>query len=129
MSGAPGPVSCGQRGSGTALVAGALLVAMVVAAAVLVVAGYLTAAHRARAAADLVALSGAAAQAHGEDPCRAAARAAAANRVRLSACRVRGDSLDHVVSVAVALGVPNPAPVLPGEVQATAHAGRLGLLR
>lgn len=125
-----GPVGPGgERGSGTVLVAGALLVAALVAGALLVVAGYIVAVHHARAAADLVALSGASARAEGGDACRAAGRFALLNRVRLASCRVRGDSLDFVVTVTVAQRVPTLPGALPGEVAATAHAGRLGLLR
>lgn len=117
----------GERGSGTVLVAAVVLVLMVVSAALLVVAGYVLAAHRARAAADLVALSGAAAVARGEDGCHAAAMAAAGNGVRLAHCRERGDSFDFVVSVTVVRAVLAPSAVLPGSVDATAHAGKLGL--
>lgn len=119
----------GQKGSGSVLVAGALLLAMVVAGAVLVVAGYVVAVHHSRAAVDLAALSGASAHGRGQDACGAAGRVAAANRVSLAGCRVRGDSLDVVISVTVRQRVGRPSPVLPGEVVATAHAGRLGLLQ
>lgn len=119
----------GQKGSGTVLVAGALTLAMVVAGAVLVVSGYVVAVHHARAAADLAALSGASAHGRGQDACGAAGRVATANRVRLAACRVRGDSFDVVVSVTVERRVAGPSAVLPGKVGATAHAGRLGLLQ
>lgn len=117
-----------QRGSGTVLVAAVILVLMVVAVGLTVVAGYIAAAHHARAAADLVALSGAAAQARRQDACRVASGVATENRVRLSACHVRGDSLDFVVSVTVARSLDAPTPLLPGEVDASALAGRLGLL-
>ncbi len=117
-----------QQGSGTVLVAAVMLVLMVLAGGLLVVAGYVAAVHHARAAADLAALSGAAAQARGQDACRVANGMAWENRVRLAACHVRGDSLDFVVSVSVAQPVPNPGPLLPGVVSASATAGRLGLL-
>jgi secretion/DNA translocation related TadE-like protein len=118
-----------QRGSGTALIAAALLVAALVAAAVLVVAGYLAALHHVRAAADLVALSGAATQARGGDACRTAGELAGRNGVRLADCRARGDSFDFVVSTTVVQPVGTPLPLLPAAVSATAHAGRLGLLQ
>ncbi len=117
-----------QRGSGTVLVAAVVLVSMVVAAGLLVVAGYVAAVHHARAAADLAALSGASARAQGQDVCRAAGVVAARNGVRLAGCRERGDSFDFVVTVTVEQALSVPSPVLPGSVDATAHAGRLGLL-
>lgn len=117
-----------QRGSGTLLVAAALLVAAMIAGAVLVVAGYLAALHHARGAADLVALSGAAAQARGGDACRTAGELARRNGVRLGECRVRGDSFDFVVSTTVVQRMPDRL-LLPRELTVTAHAGRLGLLR
>lgn len=117
-----------QRGSGTVLVAAVVLVLMLVSVGLLVVAGYIAAAHHARAAADLAALSGASARAQGQDACRAAAVVAARNGVRLVSCRERGDSLDFVVTVTVAQQVSVPSPVLPGSVDATAHAGRLDQL-
>lgn len=120
--------TAGQRGAGTVLVTAVILVLAVVAAALLVIAGYVAAVHRARAAADLVALSGAAAQAGAGDACRAATAIAARNDVRLVGCRVRGDSLDFVVSVTVEQAVATRTALLPRGVTATAHAGRLGLL-
>lgn len=117
-----------ERGSGTVLSAAVVLVLAVVAAALLVLSGYLAAVHHARAAADLVALSGAARYVHGADACRASAQLALANRVRLAGCRVRGDQLDFVVDVSVAQAVAAPLALLPPEVTATAHAGRIGLL-
>jgi secretion/DNA translocation related TadE-like protein len=117
-----------QDGSGTALTAAVILLVAVVAAGLLVIAGYLAAGHHARAAADLVALSGASQQARGGSACHAAARVAAANKVFLSDCRVSGDALDFVVTVIVARQVAAPAVLLPREVTATAHAGRIGLL-
>ena len=117
-----------ERGSGTVLIAAVVLVLMAVTAGLLVVAGYVAAAHHARAAADLSALSAASARAGGQDACRAAAVAAARNEVRLTRCVERGDSLDFVVSVTVGQQVSAPSPLLPGSVEATAHAGKLGLL-
>nr|WP_300143417.1 Rv3654c family TadE-like protein [Propionicimonas sp.] len=124
----PGADGC-ERGSGTLLAAAALLVAGLVAGALLVVAGYLAALHHARAAADLVALSGAATQARGGDACRTARELARQNGVRLAECRVRGDSFDFVVSTTVVQRTPGRSPLLPSELTAIAHAGRLGLLR
>lgn len=117
-----------ERGSGTALVAAVILVLMVVSAGLLVVAGYVAAAHHARSAADLVALSGAAARGRGENACGAAAAVASRNGVRMSGCSERGDSFDYVVTVTVEQPVSVRSPVLPDSVAATAHAGKLGLL-
>lgn len=117
----------GERGSGTALIAAAVLVTVAVTGVVAVVMGYLIAAHAARGAADLVALSGAAAQLRGADACRAARAVAAANRVTVLGCGVRGDVVDFVVSVTVARRVESAGFGLPDRVSASAHAGRAGL--
>jgi len=117
-----------ERGSGTVLVTAVVLALALVASAVLVVATYVAVVHHARAAADLVALSGAAARSRGESACRAAGVAASRNGVRLTTCREQGDSLDFVVTVTVEQRVTVPSPVLPDTVGASAHAGRLGLL-
>jgi len=115
-----------ERGSGTVLVTAVVLALALVASAV--VATYVAVVHHARAAADLVALSGAAARSRGESACRAAGVAASRNGVRLTTCREQGDSLDFVVTVTVEQRVTVPSPVLPDTVGASAHAGRLGLL-
>ncbi len=117
----------GERGSGTLLAAaGALFLAVVAGLLVLLACG-LAAAHSARAAADLAALSAAAEQVSGRSPCAAARAIAEANRTRLVECRVTGDSLDFVVSVRVAAPLPGGWPGVPAEVGAAAHAGRAGL--
>lgn len=112
-----------ERGSGTMLVAAAILVAGVVVAVVVGFGAALAASHRVRAAADLVAISAATEHAGGADACRAAARIAAANGVRLQACELRGDLVDFAVTVAVSL--PTPVDWLPAEFTAQAHAGWL----
>jgi len=118
----------GERGSGTVLVAGVVFVLMAVTAAILVVGGYLVAADRARGAADLVAVSAAAEQAGLGPGCRVAAGIARLNGVELVRCVVEGDSLDFVVTVTVRQPVRVRLPLLPGEVLATSHAGRLGVM-
>jgi hypothetical protein len=50
------------------------------------------------------------------------------NGVLLLRCTVRGDSLDFVVSVTVRQPVRVRLPLLPDGVQATSHAGRLGVV-
>lgn len=119
----------GQRGSGTLLVAAVIVVLVALTGALGLVGRYLAAAHAARGAADLAALSAAAQRARGEAACPAADRIAAANGVRLTGCRVTGDSLDFVVSVTVRQPVPALLPALPEGVAATAHAGRLGIIQ
>ena len=117
-----------EHGSGTVLVAGAVVVLMAVAGAVLVVASYLVAADYARGAADLVAISGAARVAQRGNGCTAAENVAHHNAVALVRCTVRGDSLDFVVSVTVRRPVTVGLPLLPDGVSATSHAGRLGVI-
>lgn len=118
----------GQRGSGTLLVAATILVLMLLAGCLTLIAGFIAAAHAARGAADLVALSAAAKYAEGQDACSVARRLAGSNRVRLTSCRVTGDSLDFVVAVTVEQPYRVWVPVLPQQVSATAYAGRLGII-
>ena len=114
----------GQRGSGTLLMAGGMLLVMVVAAVALVLTAYIAAQHAAADAADLSALSGAAAHLRGDDPCVAARAVARANGATLSSCTLSGDSFDFVVRVGVTRHMRSP-PRLPDTVSATAEAGRL----
>ena len=86
-------------------------------------AGYLAAAHQARAAADLAALSAAVAIEAGADGCAVAGRVAVDNGTRLSVCDLVGDPVDFVVSVEVVRPVRTGVPGLPAEVTAVAHAG------
>ena len=117
-----------ERGSGTILAAGTVVLLMAVAGAILVVGGYLVAADHARGAADLVAVSAAAKVVQRGDACRAAGEIAHRNGVSLERCTVRGDSLDFVVSVTVRRPVRLRLPLLPDAVPATSHAGRLGVI-
>ncbi len=117
-----------ERGSGTVLVAGAVIVLMAVVGAILLVGGYLVAANHARGAADLVVLSAAARVAQRGDGCAAATSVAQRNGVRLVRCAVRGDSLDFVVTVTVRRPVRVGLALLPDGVSATSHAGRLGVI-
>lgn len=86
-------------------------------------AAYLAAAHRVRAAADLAALSGAAAQTGGADGCRAARDAARSNGAEVTRCEQAGDDVDFVLTVRVERRVPVLFPGLPGHVWAVAYAG------
>ena len=113
----------GQRGSATVLVAGLIGVVLLLGAAALVVAGYEIAYRRARVAADLAALSGAAAFAQGGDACQQARRSAADNGARVVSCDQVGDQVDHVVTVRVRVAVRSRLRGLPEGVEALAHAG------
>ena len=114
----------GEQGSGTLLVAGVVLVAMVITAVGLLVGGLAVAQRGAANAADLAALSGAAEHAKGQDSCAAARRIAAQNGAALSTCKVSGDGLDFVVSVTVERELRLPLGLSP-TVRASAEAGRL----
>ena len=113
----------GERGSGTLLMVGVMAVVGVVATMAMVAAVYLVAGHRAHGAADLAALSGAAAYAEGRSPCPTAARLARANGARLARCDRVGDDVDYVVSVTVEVEVGVRVPGLPRTLSGRAHAG------
>lgn len=106
------------------LVATVIWLSLLLAGGVALMLGYLAAAQKANAAADLVALSAAAAQVSGEGACAGAARMAVANGVRLSACQIGGDPLEFAVVVEIAFPIRNALPGLPGELTAHATAGR-----
>lgn len=95
----------------------------VVGVMAMVAAVYLVAGHRAHGAADLAALSGAAAYAEGGPPCPAAARLARANDARLVDCDRVGDDVDYVVSVTVEVQVGLHVLGLPRALRGRAHAG------
>jgi secretion/DNA translocation related TadE-like protein len=101
-------------------------VVVALGAAAMVVAGYLVGHHRARAAADLAALSGAVAHAGGENACDQARRIAPQNGARVINCTQVGDDIDFVVTVRTAVPVRSRLPGLPRTVEAEAHAGRVG---
>jgi len=115
-----------QRGSGTVLMAAIMSVVVTLGAAATVVAGYLVSHHQARSAADLAALSGAAAYASGADACDQARRTARRNGATATRCDQVGDPVDFVVTVRVVVGVRVRSPGLPRQVDAEAHAGRVG---
>ena len=102
---------------------GVMAVVGVVAMMAVVAAAYLVAGHRARGAADLAALSGAAAYAEGRAPCPAAGRVARVNDARLTRCDRVGDDVDYVVSVSVEVPVGLRVPGLPEALGGRAHAG------
>jgi secretion/DNA translocation related TadE-like protein len=87
------------------------------------IAGYLVAGHRARSAADLAALSGAAAFARGQDACSTARTNARSNGAKVMDCSQVGDVIDFVVSVQVEIAVDISVPGLPTSIGAVAYAG------
>lgn len=112
-----------ERGSGSMLMMGVCVVVMMLGAVAMIICGYLIAGHRARAAADLAALSGATAASQGTDPCAAARRNAEAHRARITGCERVGDQIDFVVTVTAAVSTTLAAPGLPEQVSAIAYAG------
>jgi secretion/DNA translocation related TadE-like protein len=116
----------GEQGSATVLMAAVMGVVVTLSAVAMVIAGYLAGHHRARAAADLAALSGAVAHVSGEDACDRARRIARQNGAELTGCAQVGDDIDFVVTVRTAVPVRSTLPGLPPSVEAEAHAGRVG---
>jgi secretion/DNA translocation related TadE-like protein len=92
----------------------------------MVIAGYLVGHHRARSAADLAALSGAAAHVRAQDACDQARRTALQNGAKVIRCSWVGDDIDFVVTVRTSVATLSRLPGLPHAVEGEAHAGRLG---
>jgi len=112
-----------ERGNASVLMAGILGIVMALSSGALVIAGYGVGYRRARAAADLSALSAAVAFQDGREPCAQAVQTARQNRARLDGCNKVGDVVDFVVTVRVSVLVDNRFPQLPRTVAAEAHAG------
>jgi secretion/DNA translocation related TadE-like protein len=112
-----------ELGNASVLMAGILGIVVALSSASLVIAGYAVSYRRARAAADLSALSAAAAFQHGRDPCVQAGLTAAQNGAGVDGCSKVGDAIDFVVTVRVSVLVRNRFPHLPSTVTAEAHAG------
>ncbi len=112
-----------EIGSASVLMIGIVGVIVVLSSAALVIGGYALGYHRARAAADLSALSGAAAYQQGREPCAEAAQTARQNGARVDRCDLVGDAIDFVVTVRVAVVARTRIPQLPRTVAAEAHAG------
>ncbi len=112
-----------ELGSATALMVGIMGVVVTLSSAALVIAGYAVGYHRARAAADLSALSGAAAFQQGREPCAQAALTARQNGARVVRCNQVGDAVDFVVTVQVSVVAGTRIPHVPRTVAAEAHAG------
>jgi secretion/DNA translocation related TadE-like protein len=110
-----------ELGSASVLMAGIIGVVVALSSAALIIAGY--AYHRARAAADLSALSGAAAYQEGRNACAQATQTARQNGARVEHCDVVGDVIDFVVTVRVSVIARTRIPHLPRTVKAEAHAG------
>ena len=107
-----------ERGSGTLLMMAAGLLVLVCGLAVVLWSAVSTAHHRAAAAADLAALSGAQAIQSDGDPCATARRIATKQGASLDACRVYGEEVLVIAGVRVELGSLG-RPV----VRSTARAG------
>jgi secretion/DNA translocation related TadE-like protein len=112
-----------ELGSATALMVGIMGVVVALSSGGLVIAGYAVCYHRARAAADLSALSGAVALQQGREPCAQAAMTAKQNGARVVRCNQVGDAVDFVVTVRVSVVADMRLPHLPRVVAAEAHAG------
>ena len=114
-----------ERGSAAVLMVAIMGVVVTLGAAAMVISGYLIEHHRARAAADLAALSGAAAYVRGQDACDQARQIARQNGAKVISCNRVGDHLDFVVTVRTAVAARSRLPGLPRTVEAEAYAGRL----
>ena len=112
-----------ERGSGSVLMVGVMAVIMMLAVGAICIAGYLVAGRRARAAADLAALSGAVAVSRGGDGCAAARANARRNNASVIACDVVGDQIDFVVTVTAEVEVVAMMRGLPTRVRALAYGG------
>jgi secretion/DNA translocation related TadE-like protein len=112
-----------ERGAASILMIGLMGVVIMLGSAAIVIAGYLGANHRARGAADLAALSGAAAFQEGRDPCAQADRTARGNGAIARHCDQVGDQIGFVVTVRVAVPIRLRIPGLPRTVEAEAYAG------
>jgi secretion/DNA translocation related TadE-like protein len=112
-----------ERGGGSMLMIGVCVVVMVLGYTAMIICGYAIAAHRARAAADLAALSGATTASLGGDPCDSARRNARAHLARITSCERVGDQIDYVVTVTASVATTMRVPGLPHRVTAVAHAG------
>lgn len=112
-----------ERGSASVLMTGIVGVVVALSSTALLIAGYAVGYHRARAAADLSALSGAAAFQQGRDACAQARQTARRNSARVEECDLVGDATDFVVTVRVSMPARNHIPQLPEDVRAEAHAG------
>ena len=112
-----------ELGSASILMTGIFAVVVALSSTALLIAGYALGYHRARTAADLSALSGAAAFQQGRDACAQARQTARRNGARVQQCDLVGDAIDFVVTVRVSVPTRTQIPQLPKDVSAEAHAG------
>ena len=112
-----------ERGGGSVLMMAICVVVIMLGYTAMIICGYAIAAHRARAAADLAALSGATSASQGGDPCAAARRNARAHLARITSCERVGDQIDFVISVTASVATTMHVPGLPRRIGAVAHAG------
>jgi secretion/DNA translocation related TadE-like protein len=112
-----------ERGSASVLMTGIVGVVVALSSAALLIAGYAVGYHRARSAADLSALSGAAAFQQRRDACAQARQTARQNGARVERCDLVGDAIDFVITVRVSVTARTRIPQLPTKVAAEAHAG------
>lgn len=115
----------GEAGVASPLVVLTVMILVTLAAVGVLALTYSATARSVRAAADLVAVSGAQAYARGGDACDEARRIAGRNQVDVADCEVTGDLIDFVVEVRVSRGVGWRLPGLPDTVAATAYAGNV----
>jgi secretion/DNA translocation related TadE-like protein len=112
-----------ERGSASVLMTGIVGVVVALSSAALLIAGYAVGYHRARSAADLSALAGAAAFQQRRDACAQARQTARQNGARVERCDLVGDAIDFVITVRVSVTTRTRTPQLPTKVAAEAHAG------
>jgi len=112
-----------ERGSASVLMIGIIGVVVTLGSAALLIGGYAVGYHRARAAADLSALSAAAAYQQGHDACVQARQTARRNGARVDHCDLVGDAVDFVVTVRVSVVARTRIPQMPTTVVAEAYAG------
>jgi secretion/DNA translocation related TadE-like protein len=102
---------------------GIIGVIVTLSSAALLLAGYAVGYHRARAAADLSALSAAAAYQQGRDACAEARLTGRRNGARVDRCDLVGDAIDFVVTVRVSVAAGTRLPQMPRRIVAEAYAG------
>ena len=119
----PIPSHTDQRGSGTLLIIGMIVLLVVGLGAFGIVGRYLIARQSAQSAADLAALAGAQTYGAGGDGCRAAEASAERNGHRLADCSVVGSDVDFVLTATIVAPVDVGTSTLPDSVRVQAYAG------
>jgi secretion/DNA translocation related TadE-like protein len=108
------------------LTATVMLVLVAAAVVAFTLASWVACLHRARSAADLAALAGAAAYRAGGDACAAASVSAVANNTTPTGCAVQSNGIDFLVRVTVSAPIRPRLPFGPPTVESAAQAGALG---